>query len=133
MSRELIVINIGGQEFIGEQPQKWPPEKGTEFTFRDVMLLHHQVMGTEQGPARVIFLHPVSDYHVKSFQGWRSALDKERNIYNQEKDANRLVKPVSVTPERLEELRKRLPPEQFEALLKGMAGQPKPEGGIVTP
>jgi hypothetical protein len=133
VSRKLIILNIGGCEYIGEEPQKWPAEKGAEFTFRDVMLIEHQVVNTQQGPARAVFLHPIADYRLRGWYDYRPPLQKETNIYNQEKDASRMVKAPSVTPEQLEELRKKLPPEQFEALLKGMAGQPPAGGGIVTP
>jgi len=133
VSRKLIVLNIHGREYIGEEPQKWPADKGSEFTFRDVMLLDHQVVGTPEGPARVIFLHPVADYRLRGWYDHRPPSPKETNSYNQEKSTNRVVKTPSVTYEQLEELRKSLPPEQFEALLKGVAGQPPAGGGIVAP
>ncbi len=118
MSEKLIVINIGGMEYIGEEPKKWPPEKGLEWILENSMQVERRVMGTDQGPARTIFMHPLGDYHVKSYNGYRKAMPKEVSGYEAELETTRIVKTV-----------RKMPPELAG---EGRAGPKPPGSGILA-
>jgi len=93
MSKKLIVINIGGSEYVGEEPRLWPPEKG-EFTLCDPMLIKHEMIVSPSGPLRLFVLHPLNTYTIKRFDGWRLVTKNEHDAYVGEQEATRLVKTV---------------------------------------
>lgn len=111
---KLKVINVSGVEYIGEVKGD-QLEKGSPMVLQTPMQIERRVVPTERGPARAMFMHPMTDYSFRSWNGVREPTLYEANAYMEERMAAANIKPARQMP-------KEPPP-----------GQPERPSGILTP